>query len=75
LDGLGAALFSEGLTRNDINTIWDDRALNHAYQVFGGMPMVVLEGANDVLPEDLQMRLSEMTSCGTGNREGEKKIR
>jgi uncharacterized protein (DUF362 family) len=75
LDGLGAALFSEGLTRNDINTIWDDRALNHAYQVFGGMPMVVLEGANDTLPEDLQMRLSEMTSCRTANGEGEKKIR
>ncbi len=75
LGGLGPALFSERLTRNDINTIWDDRALNHAYQVFGGMPMVVLEGANDFLLEDLQKRLSEMTCSGAGNRKGQKKVR
>jgi len=62
LDGLGAAFASERLTRNDINAIWDDRALNHAYQIFGGTPLVVLEAANDTLPEDLKKRLGEMTT-------------
>jgi uncharacterized protein (DUF362 family) len=62
LDGLGAALSSERLTRNDINAVWDDRALTHAHQVFGGTPRVVLETANDGIPEDLKIRLGEMTS-------------
>jgi uncharacterized protein (DUF362 family) len=62
LGGWGPMLASEKLTKNDINAIWDDRVLNHAYQVFGGMPRVILEAANNALPEDLQKRLSEMTS-------------
>jgi hypothetical protein len=64
LGGLRTALASERLTRNDINTIWDDRALNQAYQVFGGMPLVTLEAANDVLPEGLKKRLSKMITVG-----------
>ena len=36
------------------NTIWNDRVLNRAYQVFGNMPAVVLEPANDVLPQALK---------------------
>jgi uncharacterized protein (DUF362 family) len=62
LDGWGSAVASERLTRNDINTIWDDRILNRAYQVFGGMPVVGLEATNNILPEALKKRLSEMTS-------------
>ena len=62
LDGLGAALASEKLTRNDINSVWDDRALNHAYQVFGGMPLVVIEAVSNSVPEDLKRRLGEMTT-------------
>ena len=62
LDGLGAALTSERLTRNDINAVWDDRVLSHAHQVFGGLPRVVLETANDAAPEDVKRRLSEMTT-------------
>lgn len=53
---------SERLTRNNIHTIWDDRVLNHAYHVFGGMPLVSLEAANNVFPEDLKKRLTEMTT-------------
>ena len=33
LGGLGQAFQSEKLTRNGIDTIWDDRVLNHAYRL------------------------------------------
>jgi len=62
LGGWGPTLASEKLIKNDINAIWDDRVLNQAYQVFGGMPRVILEAANNALPEDLKNRLSEMTT-------------
>jgi uncharacterized protein (DUF362 family) len=62
LGGLGQAVESERLTRNDINTIWDDRVLSRAYQIFGSMPAVVLEPANDVVPQPLKKRLTECTT-------------
>jgi len=62
LGGWGPTFASEKLTRNDISTIWDDRVLNRAYQVFGGMPKVILQGANNALPEDLRNRISEMVT-------------
>lgn len=62
LGGWRPALFSERLTKNDIKTIWDDRILNCAYQVFGGVPQVILEAANNAFPEDLKKRLTEMTT-------------
>jgi uncharacterized protein (DUF362 family) len=62
LGGWGPTLASEKLTKNDIHAIWDDRVLNRAYQVFGGMPRVILEAANNALPEDLKRRLSKMTT-------------
>ena len=65
LGGVGQAIDSEKLTRNDISTIWDDRVLNRAYQVFGSMPAVVLEAANDVLPQALKKRLTECTTPPT----------
>jgi uncharacterized protein (DUF362 family) len=62
LGGWGPMFASEKLIKNDINTIWDDRVLDQAYQVFGGMPRVILEAANNAFPEDLKNRLSEMTT-------------
>lgn len=62
LGGWGPMLASEKLIKNDINVIWDDRVLNRAYQVFDGMPKVILETANKAIPEDLKNRLSEMTT-------------
>jgi uncharacterized protein (DUF362 family) len=62
LGGWGPMLASEKLIKNDIKGIWDDRVLNQAYQVFGGVPKVILEAANNALPDDLKKRLSEMTT-------------
>jgi uncharacterized protein (DUF362 family) len=62
LGGWGPTLASEKLIKNDIQAIWDDRVLNQAYQVFDGMPRVILEAANNALPEDLKNRLSKMTT-------------
>jgi len=62
LSGWGTAWAAETLTKNDLNTIWDDRVLIHAYKVFGGVPGVTIETANKTVPEDLKKRLSEMTA-------------
>jgi uncharacterized protein (DUF362 family) len=62
LGGWGPALASETLTKNDLGTIWDDRVLTHAYEVFGGVPGVLLETAGTALPEELKKRLGEMTT-------------
>ena len=62
LGGWESAFASEKLSRKDINTIWDDRVLNRAYQVLGGKPKVILQAANDAVPEDLRSRISEMVT-------------
>jgi uncharacterized protein (DUF362 family) len=56
------ALASETLTKNALDSIWDDRVLNHAYRVFGGRPEIALRVANNLVPLDLQKRLTEMTT-------------
>lgn len=62
LGGWLEALTPEGLTRNDINTIWDDRVLNRAYQVFGGRPEINVKTANPAVPGEVEGRLAEMTT-------------
>jgi uncharacterized protein (DUF362 family) len=56
------ALTSETLTKNALNSIGDDRALNHAYRILGGRPEIDLEVVNDLVVKDLQRRLSEMST-------------
>ena len=62
LGGWGPVFAAEKLTRNDISTIWDDRVLNQAYRVFGGRPRLILETANELVPESLVKRLNGMVS-------------
>lgn len=62
LGGLGPALASETLVKNDLNTIWDDRVMIRACEVFGGVPGVTLQAVNDAVPNDLKMRLGGMTT-------------
>jgi uncharacterized protein (DUF362 family) len=64
LGGWGPVFTAAKLDRNDINRIWDDRVLNRAFHIFGGMPRVILEAANNSLPADLKKRLGDMTTPG-----------
>jgi uncharacterized protein (DUF362 family) len=56
------ALASEPFTKNVLDSIGDDRVLNHAYRVLGGRPEIALEVVNDLVPEDLRRRLSVMST-------------
>jgi hypothetical protein len=62
LGGFGDALNAQKLVRNDLNSIWDDRVLNRAYDVFGGVPKVDLVDIEDSVPRDMKKQLSEMVS-------------
>ncbi len=62
LGGWRPALTSETLTKHHLNSIWDDRVLTHSYEIFGGVPAILLESANSVLPEALKKRLGRMTA-------------
>jgi len=62
LGGWRPALSSETMSKNSLNTIWDDRVLNHSYEILGGVPVTLLESANNALPEELKNRLVRMTA-------------
>ena len=61
LGGWRQAIASETLAKESLDTIWDDRVLNRSYALFGGVPTIVLESANNVFPEALKKRLGRMT--------------
>ena len=61
LGGWAHALTAETFHKNTLGTIWDDRVLNHAYEVFGGVPGIILESSNDIVPADIKERLSGLT--------------
>jgi hypothetical protein len=60
LGGLGEARRAEELLRNDIDSIWDDRVLNRAHEVFGGIPVVELIAVGESVPEDVKEGLLGM---------------
>jgi uncharacterized protein (DUF362 family) len=60
LGGLGEAWQAEKLVRNDMDSIWDDRVLNRAYEVFGGIPRVELVDVGDSVPPETLAKLAEM---------------
>jgi uncharacterized protein (DUF362 family) len=62
LGGVSHALGADTLVRFDLDGITDDKALNHAYVVFGGRPTVDIVAANEMVPDDLKKRLSDMTN-------------
>lgn len=61
LSNWGKALTSETLLKNDVKCIWDDRVLNHAYKVFGGMPNIHLENVQNTVPGKIMKKLRRMT--------------
>jgi uncharacterized protein (DUF362 family) len=62
LGGLGEAARAERLLRNDIDSIWDDRVLNRAYEVFGGIPEVELVDVGESVPQEVKEGLTRMVS-------------
>jgi uncharacterized protein (DUF362 family) len=63
LGGIADALSAEPLARNDLSTIWDDRVLKRAFDIFGGKPALDLVEANAGIPAELKKRLAGMTSA------------
>lgn len=59
LGGFGDALSVEKLRRNDINAIWDDRVLNRAFHLWGGVPDVSLADANADVPREIKDTLAK----------------
>lgn len=62
LGGMGQALASETMVKDTLDAVWDDSILNRAYEVFGGVPGVILESANTAFPEELMIKIREMTT-------------
>lgn len=64
LGGWRPALMSDRLVKNDLKTIWEDRVLNQAYRVLGGIPQILLETADNTLPAEVAKRLAEKIKWG-----------
>ena len=62
LGGIGQAAGADTLVRNDLATIWDDRVLKRAFELFGGVPRLRFIEANAGVPEDLKKRLTGLTT-------------
>jgi uncharacterized protein (DUF362 family) len=62
LGGLREAAHAERHLRNDIGSIWDDRVLNRAYEVFGGIPEVKLVDVGESVPQEVNEGLLGMVS-------------
>jgi uncharacterized protein (DUF362 family) len=62
LGGWRAMLSSKKLVKDKLKSIEDDRVLNRAYRVLGGMPQVTLIDANIGVPDAVKKRLAEKAS-------------
>ena len=56
------SLRSQRLVKEDLETIWDDRVLKQAFTIFDGVPNVVLESANNLVPDGLIRTLQKAVS-------------
>jgi uncharacterized protein (DUF362 family) len=63
LGGIFEAVGAEKLVRNDLETIWDDRVLKRAFQLFGGIPQLEFIEANSRIPAEPRRRLAAMTTA------------
>lgn len=62
LGGIGQAFASESLTKDRVQSIWDDRAITHACRIRGGAPLIALQSANQGVPKSLIKALADMTA-------------
>lgn len=60
LGTLANSLMSESLVKNDLTQVWDDRVLNHAYKIFGGIPDIHLENIQNTVSEKMLNTLLTM---------------
>ncbi|MEE9495706.1 MAG: hypothetical protein V3V39_04205, partial [Desulfobacterales bacterium] len=62
LGDIAQAASAEKLVRNDLEAIWDDRVLRHAFQLLGGIPQIKFIEANSKVPAALKKKLLNMTT-------------
>jgi uncharacterized protein (DUF362 family) len=62
LGGMKPVIVSDELIKNDLESIWDDRVLNHAYQISNGAPKLIIDTANPIVSEDVMTHLRQMTA-------------
>lgn len=55
-------IWSQRLNKEDLETIWDDHVLRWAFNIFDGVPNVILEPTNNLIPEELQKTLQNAIS-------------
>jgi uncharacterized protein (DUF362 family) len=53
---------SQRLNKEDLETIWDDHVLRRAFNIFDGVPNVILKPTNNLIPEELQKTLQRAVS-------------
>jgi uncharacterized protein (DUF362 family) len=62
LGGVIKSVSADTLIRNDLQSIWDDRVLRRAFELFGGIPKLKFIEANSNIPAEVRRRLSAMTT-------------
>ena len=62
LGGWRTAMAGERVTKDSLNTVWDDRVLLRSYNLFGGVPDILLAPANRDIVSGLRTRLARLTS-------------
>ncbi|UCE87391.1 MAG: DUF362 domain-containing protein [Deltaproteobacteria bacterium] len=65
LGGMGAALAAERLERYDLDSVWDDRVLGRAFEIFGGVPRVELADVGGRVPASIRERLANAVRLPT----------
>lgn len=61
LAGMGKAMSADALEPWRLDTVWDDKVLRRAFEVFGGVPPIELVNANDAVPDPILQGLGAQT--------------
>jgi uncharacterized protein (DUF362 family) len=66
LGGVGKALSADALEPWSTDTVWQDRVLNRAFDVFGGVPEIDFVDANEGVPDAIVAALTRATQRPAG---------
>lgn len=61
LGGWGKAFSADALDPWSLETVWDDKVLRRAFEVFGGVPPIELVDANGAVPDAIRSALEKET--------------